>query len=207
MRWLAFFFGEFVYRLNSCLVTGLLRLRGVRVGKGLYIQGVPRLKIRGRAKDITIGNNVKILGDIDIRNREKGAIIIEDDVTIDEGCRLVAANLATLRIGKESRIGLFTVINCGDDILIGARVLVSGFCYIQSSNHGIKKGIPVQYQPHTYGKIKIGADVWLGSHVTILPNVTIGDGAVIGAKAVVSRSIRENGIFAGVPAKEIGERQ
>jgi acetyltransferase-like isoleucine patch superfamily enzyme len=206
MRWLALIFGDSVYRLNSWLVAHLLRFRGVVVGKRFYAQGVPRLKIRGKASNIIIGDDVQLLGDIDLRNREQGKIVIEDGVAIDEGCRLVAANQATLRIGKQSRIGLFTVFNCGEDISVGEQTLISGFCYIQSSNHGIKKSSPIQSQPHTYGKIAIGSDVWLGSHVTVLPGVTIEDGAIIGAKAVVSKEVRANKIYAGVPAKEIGER-
>lgn len=207
MKWLSFIFGEQVYKLNSLIVTWIFRWRGVSVGSGLYIQGVPKLKIKGRAQDIILGDNVKILGDIDLRNRERGRILIEDGVVLDEGCRLIAANNATLRIGKDSRIGLYTVINCGADITLGSQVLVSGFCYLQSSNHGFKKGAPIMLQKHTYGNVSIESDAWLGSHVTVLPGVTIGTGSVVGAKSVVTKNIKEYGIYVGIPAVEIGERE
>jgi acetyltransferase-like isoleucine patch superfamily enzyme len=84
--------------------------------------------------------------------------------------------------------------------------LFAGFCYVQSSNHGIRKGQPIKDQPHTYGPIAIGRDVWLAGHVTVLAGVTIGDGAVVGAKAVVTRDIAPFAICAGIPAKAIGER-
>jgi acetyltransferase-like isoleucine patch superfamily enzyme len=206
MSFLALIFGEFVYKLNSCIIVWILRIRGLRIGRGFYIQGIPRLKIKGNAADIIIGNNVKIMGDIDLRNREKGKIVVEDGVVIDDGCRLVAANNAELLIGKNSRIGLFTVFNCGEDITVGEQVLISGFCYIQSSNHGIRKGTPIQSQPHTYGKIIIGSGAWLGSHVTVLPGVNVEEGAVIGAKSVITKSVRKDGIYVGIPAKEIGQR-
>lgn len=206
MRWVALFFGDSVYLLNSWLVARILRFRGVTVGERLYAQGVPQLKIKGKASNIIIGNDVQLLGDIDIRNREQGKIVIEDGVAIDHGCRLVAANEATLHIGKQSRIGLFTVFNCGADISVGDRTLISGFCYVQSSNHGMNKCTHIQSQPHTHSQITIGSDVWLGSHVTVLPGVTIEGGAVIGAKAVVSKNVQAYKVYAGVPAKEIGER-
>jgi acetyltransferase-like isoleucine patch superfamily enzyme len=206
MRILALILGEHFYRLNSLLVATLLRAKGIRVGKRFYIQGVPKIKIGGHAKDISIGRNVRIMGDVDLRNREQGSIRIGDDVTIDEGCRFIAANNAILTIGNGTRIGLCTVFNCGVNVSIGENVLISGFCYIQSSNHGIKSGYPIQSQPHTYGEINVGNNSWLGSHVTVLPGVSIGDGAVIGAKAVVTKEVFMDTIVAGIPAKVIGKR-
>ncbi len=53
--------------------------------------------------------------------------------------------------------------------------------------------------------MKSGNNVWIGSNATILPGVTIGDGAIIGANAVVTKDVKENTIVAGVPAKLIKE--
>ena len=49
----------------------------------------------------------------------------------------------------------------------------------------------------------IGRDVWLGANVTVLPGVTIGDGAIIAAGAVVTKDVPANAVAAGVPAKVI----
>ena len=198
--------GEWVYRPYSILIKMILRRKGIHVGSNFYVQGIPKLKIRGEANNIVIGNNVSINGDIDIRNRENGKIIIKDNVAIDHGCRLVVANDATLCIGDNARIGLYTVFNCGEDVFIDNKCLISGFCYIQSSNHGIKKGAYIQDQNHTYGKITIGPDTWLASHVTVLPGVNIKEGAVVGAKAVVTKDIPSFDICAGIPASKVGKR-
>lgn len=56
------------------------------------------------------------------------------------------------------------------------------------------------------GKIKIGNDVWIGANAIILPRVTIGDGAIIGAGAVVTKDIPPYAIVGGVPAKIIKYR-
>lgn len=206
MRFLAFVFGWWVFRPYSLLVGLVLRLKGVRVGRNFYIQGTPFLKLRGDPKNVIIGDNVRIHGDIDLRNRENGKIIIEDNVTFDTGCRLVAANDATLHFEKHVDVGGYCIFNCGTDVAIGQGTLLAGFCYIQSSSHGIKASQPIRKQPHSYGKIDIRREVWIAGHVTVLPGVTIGDGAVIGAKAVVTRDVQSNTIMAGVPAKPIGYR-
>jgi acetyltransferase-like isoleucine patch superfamily enzyme len=54
--------------------------------------------------------------------------------------------------------------------------------------------------------IVIGGDVWLGANVIVLKGVTIGTGAIVAAGAVVNRSIAENQIWGGVPAKFIKMR-
>ena len=62
-------------------------------------------------------------------------------------------------------------------------------------------------QPCPDGEIILGDDVWLGVNVVVLKGVTIGRGAVVGAGAVVTKSIPSFEIWAGIPARRIGERQ
>lgn len=54
--------------------------------------------------------------------------------------------------------------------------------------------------------VNIGSDTWIGANVVILNNITIGDGAIIGANAVVKTDIPPFSIYAGQPAKKIGQR-
>lgn len=54
--------------------------------------------------------------------------------------------------------------------------------------------------------VEIGNDVWIASNVCVLRSVKIGDGAVIGAGAVVTHDVGSYEIWAGVPAKKIGQR-
>jgi virginiamycin A acetyltransferase len=56
------------------------------------------------------------------------------------------------------------------------------------------------------GDIVIGNDVWIGYEAVIMPGVTIGDGAVIGARAVVTKDVEPYAIVGGVPAKAIKKR-
>ncbi len=206
MRLLSLIFGWKIFTLYSKLISIILKIKGMKVGKNFYIQGVPFLKIRGNINDIHIGENVSINGDIDIRNRENGKITIANDVSIDTNSRFISANNAILNIETGCRIGPYSIFNCGEDIIIGKNCIFGGYCYFQSSNHGFKKSELIKNQKHTYGKISIGEGVWIGAHVNILAGVSIGDGAVIGANAVVTKDIPPNSIAVGAPAKVIAYR-
>jgi virginiamycin A acetyltransferase len=56
------------------------------------------------------------------------------------------------------------------------------------------------------GKITIGSDVWIATDVIILSGVTIGDGCCIGARSVVTKSLKPYTICVGVPCKEVKNR-
>ncbi|MGN0613529.1 MAG: sugar O-acetyltransferase [Porcipelethomonas sp.] len=81
-----------------------------------------------------------------------------------------------------------------DDVLIGHNVVLA------TLNHDISPEKRCGMYPKP---IKIGKNVWIGSNSTVLPGVTIGDNAVIGAGSVVTRDILKNTVAAGNPAKVI----
>ncbi len=206
LRFIAFLFSRKIYLPWSWLIKVILKGKGAKVGKNFYIEGTPYLKIRGQFSNLVIGDNVKIFGDIDLRNRENGKIIIGDNVEIDNDCRFVAANNAVLELKANCFIGPYNIFNAGDDITIGSYTISGGFVHIQSSNHGMAKNEKIWLQKHNYGKIIIGEDVWLGANCTVLQGVAIQNGAVIAAKAVVTKNVASYAIVGGVPAKEIGLR-
>jgi len=207
MRLLALVFGYWVYKPFSLLVRLVLLARGVKVGEGFYIEAVPRLQLNGRSGNVRLGNNVTIRGDIDLRNRENGTIVIEDNVSFDTGCRVVAAREAVVTFKERADIGLSCIFNCGADLTVGEGVMVGGYAYVQSSNHGTRIGEPIQNQPYSHAPITIGSEAWLGGNVTVLPGARIGDGAVIGAKALVNSVIPDFAIAVGIPAAVIGLRK
>ena len=65
----------------------------------------------------------------------------------------------------------------------------------------------IKNQENKSRNIYIGSDVWLAGNVTVLRGVSIGDGAIIGAKALVNSNIPENAIAVGIPAKVIKYRE
>lgn len=100
-----------------------------------------------------------------------------------------------------------TEISGQGGVKIGKFVLIGPYCSILSSNHEFRYiHKPIQYQEITRNPVIIEDDVWLGRNVTVLPGVTIGRGSIIGAGAVVTKSIPEFVIAGGVPAKVIKNR-
>lgn len=85
-------------------------------------------------------------------------------------------------------------ITIGDDCLIGQQVVIATLNHDQN---------PKKRGNMTPAPVKIGNRVWIGAHATILPGVTVGDGAIVAAGAVVTKNVPENTVVAGVPAKII----
>jgi len=104
-------------------------------------------------------------------------------------------------------IGRGSIISCKNNIYIGSNTLIGSFVQIIDHSHGIEKFKFIREQKAIIGEVNIGSDVWIGVGVRILNNVYIGDGAVIGANAVVTKDIPKNAIVVGVPAKVIKYRK
>lgn len=85
-------------------------------------------------------------------------------------------------------------ITIGDNVLIGHSVVLA------TLNHDENPEKRANLCP---SPIVIGDNVWIGSNATLLPGVTVGDGAIIAAGAVVTRDVDECSVVAGVPAKFI----
>lgn len=114
-----------------------------------------------------------------------------------------------IKIGESTWLGQYNNLRAGGgDILIGDHCLVSQFCTLVASNHSMGRDIRIKEQRPDERKrgVSLGNDVWLGAGVTVLPGVAIGDGVVVGAGSVVSRDIPSYQIWAGVPARKIGQR-
>ncbi len=85
-------------------------------------------------------------------------------------------------------------ITIGDDVLIGHNVVIATLNHSMDPEH---RGDIVPSPVH------IGDKVWIGSNSTILPGVTVGEGAIIAAGAVVTKDVAPGTVVGGVPAKTI----
>jgi acetyltransferase-like isoleucine patch superfamily enzyme len=118
-------------------------------------------------------------------------------------------NGVRIKIGAYSHIGSRCSIWAGDSvgkITLGRHALLGPEVFITASNYQIKPGTPVMDQPKLERDVVIGDDVWLGARVMVVPGVEIGDGCIIGASSVVTRSIPAGSIAVGNPARIVGHR-
>ena len=112
----------------------------------------------------------------------------------------------TTDCGLNTHLGADVFINAGcrfqdqGGIHIGDRALIGHNCVIATLNHNMDPARRANLLP---APVRIGADAWLGSNVTVLPGVTIGEGTVVAAGAVVTHDVAPRTVVGGVPAKLI----
>lgn len=83
---------------------------------------------------------------------------------------------------------------------IGNHCMFAGGVAVCGVNHQFSdRSIPMRHQPAVNAPVVIEDDVWVGMNATILPGVTIGKGAVIGAGSVVTKDIPEYSVATGIP--------
>ncbi|WP_051249604.1 acyltransferase [Maridesulfovibrio zosterae] len=193
--------------LHSLIIKIVLRICGIQVGSNFYIEGVPSLKIRGKASNVIIGDNVNILGDIDLRNRENGKIIFCNNVTIEGYCRFVSAREGTIKVGEGSIVTAYALINGGEDLIIGRQCIIGPRASINANEHVFRRNTPVRSSGFDHEPIYIEDDCWLAANVTVMKGVTLSKGSIVGAGAVVTKSTEPYSINVGIPAKKVSERK
>lgn len=164
---------------------------GTRIGPFCFIKG----------NDIKIGNNSSIkpfslvsARKIDIGNNIQIAplVIISGDNT----------PRSKFEIGNHSRIFPFCWIDTGEGVTIGKHVGIGGHTLIFT--HGVWSNY-LDGGPVTFAPVIIEDDVWLPWRVFVMPGVTIGKRSIVGANSVVNKTIPENSLVAGSPAKVLKE--
>lgn len=108
--------------------------------------------------------------------------------------------------GKNITVGKNVFINMGckfqdqGGIFIDDGVLIGHNVVLATLNHDMKPETRHDMIPKP---IHIGKNVWIGSNSVILPGVTVGDGAIVAAGAVVTKDVEKNTVVGGVPARFI----
>jgi acetyltransferase-like isoleucine patch superfamily enzyme len=112
---------------------------------------------------------------------DQGWMITGKNVSFGSGCHIY-----------EPRAGL----TIGDNSMIAGGVLICGV------NHGYAlRNVPMRQQTAESAPIVIGQDVWVGMGAIILPGVTLGEGCIVGAGAVVTADVPCGAVVVGVPAR------
>jgi acetyltransferase-like isoleucine patch superfamily enzyme len=133
------------------------------------------------SRRITTGRGLYLYRDLYFETKGPGEIAIGDRVVMSRGVHLVA--FAGIRIGAGTMIG--------------------EYASIRDANHRYREGCALRDAAHDALPITIGSNVWIGRGAIVLPGVEIGDRAVVGANAVVTRNVAPGAVVAGVPARPI----
>lgn len=116
------------------------------------------------------------------------------DPIIDIGCNVT--------LMENCHISCCNKISIGDGCLFGANVFLTDNFHGDNSTQQLAIS-PINRPLDVGGEVKIGKNVWIGRNVCIMPGVSIGDYAVVGANVVVTRDVPASSVAVGVPAKVV----
>jgi acetyltransferase-like isoleucine patch superfamily enzyme len=167
----------------ACFGFPILRAMCVSVGKHLQMEGFPY--ITGPVQ-VYLGDDVRLSGSFTISG---GRIFDKPE----------------FRVGNRTFIGSGCAFAVAKSITIGDDVLIAGGCSVSDySAHPLdpkKRTSGEQVDPEDVRPVRIENKAWLGRGATILPGVTIGEGAVVGAAAVVTKDVPPGCICVGNPGR------
>ncbi|MDR2122979.1 MAG: acyltransferase [Flavobacteriaceae bacterium] len=167
-----FFNARVILKLIKFKNTCILQLNKNVIANDLIIGDYCNFSIHKKVKKVEFGENVGMRS----------------------YCSIYVGRDAYLKIDKGVYINHYTSINCLERIEIGENTLIGEGVKIYDGNHKYTKGQSVEKNVFSKAPVKIGKNCWLGSNVTILKGVTIGDNSIIGAGCLIYKDVPENTI-------------
>lgn len=179
--------------------SGLLLFKGknvslsgkkkIRLGNGITLSDFSTINANVR-QNVAIGNNFSL-----------------GEYSMIEGYGIMTDLGEGLSIGNNVGIAQNALISVRGFVSIGNDVIIGPYFSLHSENHNFENLTePIRLQGVTRKNVVIEDDVWIGAKVTILAGVTVKKGTVIAAGSVVTKNTKSYGVYAGVPAKLIRER-
>lgn len=127
---------------------------------------------------------------------------IADNVVIYHGFHIRAP--WNITIGKGTVVGDGVSLDGRNGIIIGENVNISTEVYIYTEQHDTND--PYFDSGDSGGPVRVDNRAWLSSRTTVLPNVTVGEGAVLASGAVAVKNMEGYSVYAGIPAKKVSNR-
>ncbi|QCL97814.1 acyltransferase (plasmid) [Agrobacterium tumefaciens] len=186
---------------QSMISKVLRRLSGIRSPRCVKLREKGRAEVNGSVGGrgtITVGEGWKglVAETTQLVIRKNGELIVNGQFTLHSGGTIGVQSGARLTLGS-GFANRHSWISCGYEITIGEEVFIADQVIIRDwDGHSI-------VGRSEKAPIRIGNHVWIGMRAVILKGVTIGDGAVIAAGAIVTRDVPAGTVVAGNPARVI----
>jgi len=177
--------------------------KGMLLGKRVGFFNTPKMKW---GKFLRLGNDVYVSA------LAKQGVEFGDNVSIGAFSRIIVStsfnNIGEkIKIGNNVGIGEFAYLGGSGGLEIGDECIVGQYLSCHPENHNYEDPeTSIRQQGVNRKGIRIGKNCWIGSKVTILDGVEIGDGCILAAGSVITKSFPENSIIGGVPAKLLKTR-
>lgn len=181
-------------------------------GNEIVYDGAPRTKdfvveFSGRNNRLVVADNTKIVslsvhfagdgGEINLLPTSQPRTGLRLSLRVGHGSRIqIGENVGTTRRAFISAVEGASVV-IGEDCMLAAGIEIR-----TDDSHPIYS-VRTGKRLNPSASVEIGAHVWLGKHATIMGGVTIGSGSVVGLGSIVTRSVPNNSIAVGVPAKVV----
>ena len=151
--------------------------------------------------------NIIINGEVEIEPTSMmglNNVVLSDGVKIAKNCSLFGGPNNLLEIGKDTYVGMNTIMNgYVDKIIIGTNVSFGANVYLMVDSGPNASERLQRLYPVEHGPITIGNHCWVGSVRLIMPGVTVGDFCIVAANSFVKQSFPAYSIIGGTPAKLI----
>ena len=135
-----------------------------------------------------------------------GRMVIGRWVHIGSGNK-IRCHEGNLRIGDKCVFGKDNTVNAYLDIELGEAALAADWVYICDFDHAFGDiHLPIKDQGIVKAPVRIGRDVWIGQKASVLKGVTIGDGCVVAAHALVNKDVPPYSVVVGAPARVVKNR-
>ena len=148
------------------------------VDPSVVLLGLPELH---GTRAIALGRHLYLYRDLYLETQGAGTITIGDGVVISRGVHIVA----------------FAGVVIEEGCMIGE------YASLRDANHCFGEKIPLRTAGHVAAPIRLGRNVWIGRGAIVLPGVEIGEGAVVGANSVVTKSVPAGAVVVGAPARMV----
>ena len=201
--------------LELAIQKGVQRLRGFKL---LWSGRVPDKLFLGRKVQLSYLSNIRFGKYVQLEDFVKVSALCKDELVFGNNVKIGAYSQVIastsfnnigeyIRIGNNVGLGEFAYLGGGGGLEIGDDCIIGQYLRCHPENHNYQDvDTPIRLQGVHRQGIKIGKNCWIGSKVTILDGVTIGDNCVIAAGAVVTKSMPANSVIGGVPAKVLKSR-
>ena len=170
----------------------------VRIATGFYCQGSPRISLGSR---VTMQPWCFLTG--------SGSVQVDDDV--DFGPRTffsTGGEGGVIRVGSHSHCAPGCVLYGGGGLTIGEYCNIAAHVVLATVQHDpARHEVPMATAPSQAGPITVERDVWIGANATIMMDTFVAEGCIVGANAALTRSTEPYGLYGGVPARRIRDRQ
>jgi acetyltransferase-like isoleucine patch superfamily enzyme len=227
MRNIIISFGEFICRRRIFIDDAIPLAYIIRLGfvylimmfrslrNIFYLRMCPFRTFIGRGVElyckskITLEPGVRLGNYVHLNGLGRKGIYVGSGTSIGAYTRLICSGSISnigeyIEIGAKVGIGEFSRIGGSGGVTIGANTIIGQFFSAHPENHNFENNdILIREQGTLRNPIAIGENCWIGAKVTLLAGVTIGEGCVIAAGAVVTKDMPPHSLVGGVPAKVI----